>query len=305
VTILASITLDRVVTARSTSLPISLSITTAQNNEIVIAVIHYNGYWPMEIGMPTITASLDGVPMTLIDENEYSYSSTGESIYGIGVAVFWGLASAAGSHTVQANISPFTPYGVILGALAFQGVNTSNPVDVHSTKGGSGTTASTSLTTNYANEVVIGCTSAQQKVTFTPASGFTEDYDLQAGTGAPSNYVSGETEHKPVASAGSVTVSSTLSAAQIWVIVAFSLAPPPPYTLTLNVDKSSGYIGEVFTFTGTLTQNGTPIAGATVTLYKDDVAMTPSTTTDTYGNYAFQWTADTPGNHSFYSEAAW
>jgi hypothetical protein len=73
----------------------------------------------------------------------------------------------------------------------------------------------------------------------------------------------------------------------------------------LNVDKSSGYVGDVFTFTGTLTQDSTPISGATVTLYKDDVAMTPTTTTDANGNYAFQWVADTPGNHSFYSEAIW
>jgi hypothetical protein len=77
------------------------------------------------------------------------------------------------------------------------------------------------------------------------------------------------------------------------------------YTLTLNVDKSSGYVGDVFTFTGTLTQDSTPIAGATVTLYKDNVALSPSTTTDQYGNYAFQWVADTPGNHSFYAEAVW
>jgi hypothetical protein len=79
----------------------------------------------------------------------------------------------------------------------------------------------------------------------------------------------------------------------------------PTYTLTLNVDKTSGYVGDIFTFTGNLTQNGTAIAGATVTLYKDNVALSPSTTTDQYGNYAFQWVADTPGNHSFYAEAVW
>jgi hypothetical protein len=88
-------------------------------------------------------------------------------------------------------------------------------------------------------------------------------------------------------------------------IADFSWSVGPVYTLTLNVDKSSGYVGDAFTFTGTLTQNGTPIAGATVTLYKDNVALSPSTTTDAYGNYAFQWTADTAGNHSFYAEGVW
>ncbi|MEM2386105.1 MAG: Ig-like domain-containing protein [Candidatus Bathyarchaeia archaeon] len=91
----------------------------------------------------------------------------------------------------------------------------------------------------------------------------------------------------------------------IGAMVTFWKEPAVTYTLTLNVDKTSGYLGDVFTFTGTLTQNGTPVSGATVTLYKDDVALSPPTVTDEYGNYSFQWTADTAGNHSFYTVAVW
>lgn len=81
--------------------------------------------------------------------------------------------------------------------------------------------------------------------------------------------------------------------------------PTVTYTLTINVDKESGYIGDAFTFYGTLTQDGTPISGATVTLYKDDVSTGLTAITNIYGNYSITWTADTVGNHTFYTEATW
>jgi hypothetical protein len=263
------ITLDQVVTATGTSLPISLSITTAQNNEVVIAVLHFNGILPMEAQLQP-SATLDGATMTLIDMASLSYSIGTETYSIVGVAVFWGLASAAGSHTVQANIPSFTPYGVILAALAFQGVNTSNPVDVHSTQSGSGTNPSITLNTNYANEVVIGCVSAQKKVTVTPASGFTEDYDLQAGSGAPSNYVSGETEHKSVASAGSVTVSCTLSASQYYGFVAFSLAPPAIVETIVAKNFPMNYLPSP----AKAIQLTSKVSGATITKNTQDYPLT-------------------------------
>ncbi len=91
----------------------------------------------------------------------------------------------------------------------------------------------------------------------------------------------------------------------IGALITFWKEPLVTYTLTLNVDKSAAYTGETLTFTGTLTQNGTPISGATVTLYKDGEALYPPTTTDANGNYAFQWTADTAGKPNFHTEAAW
>lgn len=92
--------------------------------------------------------------------------------------------------------------------------------------------------------------------------------------------------------------------AAIGALITFWKEPAVTYTLTLNVDKTRGYLGDVFTFTGTLTQNGTPVSGASVTLYKNDVALS-LTTTDDNGNYAFKWTADTVGSHSFYTVAVW
>jgi len=77
------------------------------------------------------------------------------------------------------------------------------------------------------------------------------------------------------------------------------------YNLTLEVDKTKGYVGDTFTFYGTLTGNGTPVPEATVTLYKNGVSTGLSDTTDVNGNYSISWQSDEIGSFSFYTEAVW
>lgn len=93
--------------------------------------------------------------------------------------------------------------------------------------------------------------------------------------------------------------------AAIGALITFYTQALVTYTLTLNVDKTQAFIGEVITFTGNLSGDGTPVSGAIVTLYKNGVALSPTTNTNTSGNYSFQWTADAVGNHSFYTQAVW
>jgi len=88
-------------------------------------------------------------------------------------------------------------------------------------------------------------------------------------------------------------------------MIAFEIKAAVPYSLTLEVDKAEGYVGDTFTFYGTLTQNGTPISGATVVLYKDDASTDLSDITDDNGNYSIPWMADEVGTHEFYTEATW
>lgn len=85
----------------------------------------------------------------------------------------------------------------------------------------------------------------------------------------------------------------------------FSWTVAVTYNLTINVDKTTGYIDETFVFYGTLTQNGTPISGATVTLYKNNVSTGLTDVTDESGNYSIPWTADEVGSHNFFTEATW
>ncbi|RLI83298.1 hypothetical protein DRP04_01835 [Archaeoglobales archaeon] len=93
--------------------------------------------------------------------------------------------------------------------------------------------------------------------------------------------------------------------AAIGALITFWKEPLVTYTLTINVDKESGYVGDTFTFYGTLTENGNPVSGATVTLYKDDSSTDLTDVTGDDGSYSIQWVADQIGSHDFYTEAVW
>jgi len=76
----------------------------------------------------------------------------------------------------------------------------------------------------------------------------------------------------------------------------------PAEFLTLEVDKTEGYLGDTFTFSGTFMQDGTPVTGATVTLYRN-TAVAGSAVTNGAGNYVIPWVADVEGFLSFHTEA--
>lgn len=79
-------------------------------------------------------------------------------------------------------------------------------------------------------------------------------------------------------------------------------AVPAP-SLTLTVDKTDGYIGDTFTFMGTFLQNGTPVSGASITLYQNGL-VAGSATTNGAGGYSIPWVATMEGMLTFRTEAA-
>lgn len=79
-------------------------------------------------------------------------------------------------------------------------------------------------------------------------------------------------------------------------------AVPVP-SLTITVDKTTGYPGDTFYFTGNFTQNGTPIVGKTVTLYRNGLSV-GSVATDGFGDYLIGWVANVEGSLVFHTEAA-
>lgn len=76
-------------------------------------------------------------------------------------------------------------------------------------------------------------------------------------------------------------------------------APVPE--LSVNVDKTTGYIGDTFTFFGTHVQDTTPVPGAEIILYKNGVEVGRSIT-DAAGGYSILWIADVEGTFSFHTE---
>jgi len=74
------------------------------------------------------------------------------------------------------------------------------------------------------------------------------------------------------------------------------------YTLTLNVDKTTGYIGDIFTFSGALTSDGVGVGGVTATLFRDSLSV-GSAVTASDGTYTIPWTANVVGTYDFHTEA--
>lgn len=80
------------------------------------------------------------------------------------------------------------------------------------------------------------------------------------------------------------------------------LAPPPEYVLGIGVDKDAAYMGETFTFSGGLLQDGIPVPGILVTLFKEGIEV-GSATTDEEGTWVIPWVSNVSGTLSFHAEA--
>ena len=76
-----------------------------------------------------------------------------------------------------------------------------------------------------------------------------------------------------------------------------------PPVLTIAANMTTVYVGDPVVFTGSFKQaQGQPIAGATVTLYRDSISI-GSGVTDAQGNYSITWIIDVEGTIIVHSEA--
>jgi hypothetical protein len=84
--------------------------------------------------------------------------------------------------------------------------------------------------------------------------------------------------------------------------VTISVSAPTVY-LDLNVDKTSGRIGDTFTFYGNYMVDGSPVKGARISLVLEGVGEAAYGYTTTEGYYSIQWRADRAGTLTFHAEA--
>jgi len=80
------------------------------------------------------------------------------------------------------------------------------------------------------------------------------------------------------------------------------------YVLTLSVSPTSGVIGDIFTFRGSLTVEEygevSPVPGERVELILEETGeVVGSDVTDIGGSYEIRWTADRGGVLHFHTEA--
>jgi len=83
--------------------------------------------------------------------------------------------------------------------------------------------------------------------------------------------------------------------------ITITVYPKVKYTLSISVDRNSGYVGDTFNFSGTFSYNGTPVSGARVALLRDGIEI-DSTYTGTNGSWKISWTADREGTFTFQAE---
>jgi len=86
--------------------------------------------------------------------------------------------------------------------------------------------------------------------------------------------------------------------------VPLEVPPEAEASLSINVNKTQGYPGEIFMFSGLyLDGSGDPLpTGQVVTLFQDGVNVGQGTT-DVDGQWLVTWTASNMGSFSFYAEA--
>jgi len=123
--------------------------------------------------------------------------------------------------------------------------------------------------------------------TTTDASG---DYQFTLTDTAPSH-------HTYVARSPGDSTSAPVQSAEISVTYVTI-----PTAITATASQRQQFVGRDVTITGTLTADGTPVAEASVTLYKTDAAENvhvATTTTDAAGHYQFTLTATAPSYHTY------
>ena len=80
-------------------------------------------------------------------------------------------------------------------------------------------------------------------------------------------------------------------------------APGPPPSLTLVVNKTAGYIGDTFTFSGFYRDGeGSPLVGYETNLVVNG-SIRGSAATGADGSYSIQWTPTAKGTYDIYAEA--
>src|SRR5262245_31426540 len=182
------------------------------------------------------SVTYNGVALTAVPGSKISGGGTGiiqtQMFYGFGTSL-----GAAGAHTVTVSFQGPVD-GVSASADSFTGVSQGAPEAAATRTDTSGADSiSTSITTRSANAWVVDVVGSGNSGSFTPGSGQTERTDIAASG------MTGATSSKPVATAGTTTMSWAHSGANRLAHTLVSLASSGggtvgPFTLTTSVSGS-------------------------------------------------------------------
>jgi hypothetical protein len=199
--------------ADSAGSPSSITISTTNPNDIIYAC-ETGDYSGLTLGVSD-SAGLTWTART---------ATTVSSSHGITLECWYAVAA----NPLASDVVSFTGSGGGYGGANYatlvfsvSGVNTAGPFDPNlnyavTGTGGSGTTASVSITTTNANDMIIGVVGLPNTVTISAGSGYT----LIPGTSTSGNSVASASDYKIVTSAQTPTsVSLTWSGNQYWAMI--------------------------------------------------------------------------------------
>jgi hypothetical protein len=230
---LSTITFDRAssMTRSTAASSISWSHTTgAGNNRLLLVTIGVH----VATGTPTTVTSVTygGIPLTQVTTALYSATAPRVRTY-----VFQLINPTSGTNTITVNFAAATLS--VAGAVTYTGVDQNSPIQTSSTSTGSGTTASSSVTVTGSGRLLFGYLGGHRT---------TNTWTITEGTGQTNRWsqtsqlYKGRGSDKSV-TAGSQSVSWTLSRAASYVVSAIVINPAPFYRAEVEHNATVIYSG--------------------------------------------------------------
>ncbi len=224
-----SIALDGSTSAATTSGTITLSLTTAKSPDVLYVSTAEGG----AVTVSTVTSS-PSLTWTRRVSLPFSTNRHAETWYAI-----W---SASGAISITVTLAGAASGAAV--AYGISGANTPAPFDTNAAvpstaTGAAGTSASVTISTSNANDMIIGALGVQSTPTLTTGTGYTLVLTQSAGPGA--NTVEGSDEYQIVsATQTNLAVSYSWSGAQDWGIISDAVVAATPATITLRTTDSAG-----------------------------------------------------------------
>lgn len=244
----------------SATTPVSVTLTTAYTNELVIAYVA----WTDSHGYALSVSGGTGLSWAERGSEESTTSGNHH------IEEWYAVSSATlSSATISATFTTAPSGGVVFTVFSIAGANTAAPFDSNSglpvVATGHSTAPSASVTTSNSYDLLIGGVAVSQTATGTePTCSVGSGFTLVTGSGctragtSTTTYTLGDAEYDYVTSTQSGTaVSETLSTTEYWAIVADAIQMSAGVTLTTthSPDVVIVSISSTTTFTPTVSDS--------------------------------------------------
>jgi hypothetical protein len=187
---------------------LQVTLTTSQSNDLLYVSATISSTW--SFGSITSSPSL-------------TWTSRASTTNGVDtLATWWAILPSSGSITINIALNNGGSCHWAIAAFAVYGANTASPFDGSAqTSSGDSGTASASITTTHANDLIIGTLDAQGNNALTTGNGFT-----LITTGAYSGYRETSDEYQTVSTIGTYTPTYTFTATN-WNMIADAIKGVP------------------------------------------------------------------------------